>query len=105
MAIKYSEAYRSGWLMAAEDAVKKASQPKPSFGTSRMARPDVLDAQKSMNQLMRETLDRTGKPGRPSSGKTLVTLRLDPDVIAALKAGGKGWQPRANAMLRKALGL
>ena len=78
----------------------------PAFGTSRLARPDVLEAQKSMNKLMRETLDRIDRlPGRPPSGKTPVTLRLDPDVIDALKADGKGWQPRANALLRKALGI
>jgi uncharacterized protein (DUF4415 family) len=43
--------------------------------------------------------------GRPSTGKIIVTLRLDPDVVEALKADGAGWQPRANAHLRKALGL
>lgn len=54
---------------------------------------------------IRETIKRSSKPGRPRSGKELVTLRLDPDVISALKAGGVGWQPRANALLRKALRL
>jgi uncharacterized protein (DUF4415 family) len=34
-----------------------------------------------------------------------VTLYLDPDVLARLKADGKGWQTRANAALRLALGL
>lgn len=43
--------------------------------------------------------------GRPSTGKIVVTLRLDPDVVETLKASGPGWQPRANAMLRTALGL
>jgi len=43
--------------------------------------------------------------GRPSSGKVVTTLRLDPDVIEALKAGGPGWQSRANALLRAALKL
>ena len=37
--------------------------------------------------------------------KTRVTLYLDPDIIARLKQGGKGWQTRANAELRRALGL
>jgi uncharacterized protein (DUF4415 family) len=37
--------------------------------------------------------------------KTRVTLYLDPDVLARLKADGKGWQTRANAALRQALGL
>jgi uncharacterized protein (DUF4415 family) len=45
--------------------------------------------------------------GRPVSDnpKKQVTLRLDADVLARYKAGGKGWQSRVNADLRKALGL
>ena len=36
--------------------------------------------------------------------KKLVSLRLDPDVLERLKATGPGWQTRANAALRKAVG-
>ena len=45
--------------------------------------------------------------GRPplESPKQAIKLRLDADVVARLKAGGPGWQTRANAMLRKAVGL
>jgi uncharacterized protein (DUF4415 family) len=32
-----------------------------------------------------------------------VSLRLDPDVIEAFRAGGSGWQSRINAALRKHL--
>ncbi|HTU53353.1 MAG TPA: BrnA antitoxin family protein [Acetobacteraceae bacterium] len=35
--------------------------------------------------------------------KVLVSLRLDRDVIDRLKAGGRGWQTRANALLRRAV--
>ena len=56
-----------------------------------------------------EILQTHGKLGRPplpeSERKKRVTLHLDPDVLAALKAQGKGWQTRANAALRRALGL
>ena len=47
------------------------------------------------------------KRGRPPSERPKVstTIRLDPDVIDALKEGGKGWQTRANDLLRKGLGL
>lgn len=43
----------------------------------------------------------------PQKGPTkdLVSLRLDKDVLATLRAGGSGWQSRANEMLRKGLGL
>jgi uncharacterized protein (DUF4415 family) len=37
--------------------------------------------------------------------KVQVTVRFDADVIARLKKGGRGWQTRANDLLRKALRL
>jgi uncharacterized protein (DUF4415 family) len=53
-----------------------------------------------------ELLRRHGRPPLPEADrKTRVTLYLDPDVLARLKADGKGWQTRANAALRRALGL
>ena len=53
-----------------------------------------------------EILRRHGRPVLPEEvRKTRVTLYLDPDVLARLKADGKGWQTRANAALRRALGL
>jgi uncharacterized protein (DUF4415 family) len=41
--------------------------------------------------------------GRKPSGKQLVTLRIEPEVLAALRATGPGWQQRANDALRKAV--
>ncbi|MBA3810900.1 MAG: BrnA antitoxin family protein [Caulobacteraceae bacterium] len=35
--------------------------------------------------------------------KLLQTLRLDPDIVAYFKAGGRLWQSRINAVLRKAM--
>ncbi|MCY4479678.1 MAG: BrnA antitoxin family protein, partial [Rhodospirillales bacterium] len=48
-----------------------------------------------------------GRRGRPKSDVTKVrtTLRLDPDVLAAFRSGGPGWQSRINEALRKAMGL
>lgn len=45
--------------------------------------------------------------GRPPAErpKVAVKLRLDPDVVERLKQDGPGWQTRANAALRKAVGL
>ena len=47
------------------------------------------------------------KRGRPISGKTkvLTSIRLDPEVIEAFKAQGRGWQSRMNDALRTAAGL
>ena len=47
-------------------------------------------------------------PGRPPERdvpKQQVTLRLDADVLALFRSGGKGWQTRLNAALRKAVGV
>ncbi len=43
--------------------------------------------------------------GRPpvAATKQAVKLRLDPDVLAALRASGRGWQTRVNEMLRREL--
>lgn len=45
--------------------------------------------------------------GRPKlvQPKQQVSVRLDTDLLLALKAGGPNWQARMNAELRKALGL
>lgn len=45
--------------------------------------------------------------GRPPVDipKQQISLRLDPDVIAAYKRTGKGWQGRINEILRKAVKL
>jgi uncharacterized protein (DUF4415 family) len=40
--------------------------------------------------------------GRPASAitKAAISLRLDPDIVDAYKAGGEGWQTRMNDALR-----
>jgi uncharacterized protein (DUF4415 family) len=55
-----------------------------------------------------ERLIRPAKPGgRPKKAapKEAVNIRLDPDVLAYFRAGGRGWQSRINEALRKAAGL
>ena len=43
--------------------------------------------------------------GRPRQDKrrTMISLRVDPDVLTALRASGRGWQTRVNALLREAV--
>ena len=45
------------------------------------------------------------KRGRPKSAATKVstTIRLDADVLEALKSSGQGWQTRLNGILRSKL--
>ena len=53
-----------------------------------------------------EFIRKGGRPRLPASArKRRITLMLDPDVVEHFKAGGRGWQTRINAALRKALGL
>jgi len=47
---------------------------------------------------------------RPARGRPVVaikrpmlSMRVDPDVLAHLRASGKGWQTKVNALLRQAL--
>ena len=49
----------------------------------------------------------TRRRGRPklASPKEQISVRLDSDVLAALRASGPGWQARINQVLRKALGV
>lgn len=47
---------------------------------------------------------RRGRP-KSASAKVPVKLRLDPDVVAALRATGAGWQTRVNDTLRATLRL
>lgn len=45
-----------------------------------------------------------GRPALPvEDRKRHVTLRLSPDVIESLRATGRGWQARAEQMLRDGL--
>ncbi len=43
--------------------------------------------------------------GRPKAGaaKEQISVRLDPDVLARLRAAGPGWQSQVNTLLRGAL--
>lgn len=50
------------------------------------------------------TLKPRGRP-RAATTKEAVKLRLDADVLAALRASGDGWQTRINDALRASLAL
>ena len=52
--------------------------------------------------IVEDWLRRTrGKQKQPT--KVLVSLRLEREVVDRLRASGRGWQSRANDMLRKAV--
>lgn len=47
----------------------------------------------------------TRRVGRPPAAvvRPMLSMRLDPDVLSALRASGKGWQTRVQALLREAV--
>ena len=45
-----------------------------------------------------------GRP-RSAAAREQISVRLDPDVLARLRAAGPGWQSQINTILRQALGL
>ena len=47
---------------------------------------------------------RVGRPPK-ADAKVAVKRRLDPDLLAGLKATGPGWQTRANRILRERFAL
>jgi uncharacterized protein (DUF4415 family) len=57
--------------------------------------------------LTEEQLARMRRRGRPPKTvkKVPTTVRLDADVLAYFRRGGRHWQTRINAALRKAAGL
>lgn len=72
----------------------------PEWTEETFARAKPLSAFPELERIVK------GRPPLPAAErKRRVTLYLDPDVLDRLKDGGKGWQTRANAALRKALGL
>jgi uncharacterized protein (DUF4415 family) len=54
-----------------------------------------------------KTVAPTVQRGRPKAEvtKVPVKLRLDPDVLAVLRATGDGWQTRVNRILRERFAL
>lgn len=56
------------------------------------------------DELDGEKLVRRGRP-KAAATKEAVKLRLDADLLAALRATGDGWQTRINDMLRASMHL
>lgn len=71
--------------------------------------PEITDAQMAGARPFTEAFPalaegmRKNVGGRPRSAnpKVPVSIRLDQDIVAKLKATGPGWQSRVNEMLRR----
>jgi uncharacterized protein (DUF4415 family) len=44
-----------------------------------------------------------GRPALGEAGKQKVNIRISPDVLATLRASGRGWQTRVDDILRRAV--
>jgi uncharacterized protein (DUF4415 family) len=66
---------------------------------------DFKAARSAAEVLPAEFMAAARRPRGPQKAPTkqMVSIRLDHDVIEALRASGPGWQGRANDMLREAL--
>ncbi len=75
--------------------------------------PEMSDEEIANDRPFSEALPELGaameqaRRGRPPSEnpKQMVSIRLDRDLVTALRASGRGWQTRANEILREAMGL
>ncbi len=67
--------------------------------------PELTDAFfERADEYVGEKLVRRGRP-KAAVTKEAVKLRLDADLLAALRATGDGWQTRINDMLRASMHL
>jgi uncharacterized protein (DUF4415 family) len=82
-------------------------KPNPSL-VSR-DNPEWTDADfaraKPLAAVLPEMAAEARKVGRPRSEhpKVAISLRLDPDVVEAYKATGRGWQVQINKVLRASM--
>ncbi|WP_326542730.1 BrnA antitoxin family protein [Pseudorhodoferax sp.] len=76
------------------DAAGEVRELKPEdLATFRPAQ-DVLPAE------LQGTLGMRRRGPQKAPTKVVTTIRLDPDILAALKSSGPGWQTRVNDALR-----
>lgn len=67
----------------------------------------VMQGLDGLPKELRQAVLNTNLGGRPRSKnpKKLITVRLDPHIVTALRAKGRGWQTRLNAFLSNNVGL
>ena len=72
--------------------------------------PEMTSAHFAVAKRMRDVMPEVVEAFKRSRGrpkvelpKTRVSLRLDPEVVAAYRATGKGWQKRINDILARAV--
>ena len=87
-----------------KEANKITDPNHPDFDDNPPLSSEDIAKMRPVADVMPELTSKGRGPGRKAP-KIPVSVRLDPDVLDALKRGGDGWQTRANALLRKVLDL
>ncbi|MEM1066863.1 MAG: BrnA antitoxin family protein [Pseudomonadota bacterium] len=82
------------------ELVERSRRPK--------AAPGPLDrggARPGIAQVAPLPASQQGRGPQKKPTKVQISIRLDQDLVEALRNGGRGWQSRANSLLRQAVGL
>ena len=83
--------------------ILNSPEEEAAITAAAMADPDARPLTDEEWEEVRPTV-RVGRP-KAEVVKSPIKLRLDPDVLAALRQSGDGWQTRVNDMLRASLRL
>lgn len=81
----------------------RSPQPVPDAENPEWT-PEKFAKSKRFSELpdgLQEVLSRGKRGPQKAPTKTLISLRLSPDVLAALRATGKGWQATVDETLRR----
>jgi uncharacterized protein (DUF4415 family) len=86
--------------------VTVVANPKPEIAEKpAIMEPNIAPkpVEKTKPEIIEELRAEIARPvGRPRTGRKVVSMRLDIEVIAKWKATGPGWQARINECLKKA---
>jgi uncharacterized protein (DUF4415 family) len=85
-------------------ALSDPDNPPDILARSRPVSPERAEAIRARAKEAQASLIRRGRPPAAVT-KEIVTMRLDRDLLERLRADGRGWQTRANELLRKAVGI
>ena len=61
-----------------------------------------MDGKKATRGEFTQALVKRGRPVAEVT-KTPVKIRLDPEILQAMRASGRGWQTRVNALLKESV--
>ena len=84
----------------AEIAAAKEAAPATSTGSAEIDWSSAIVTHGGGVAATIAAIRRARGPGKKPS-KEQVAIRLDPDVLGAFRAGGRGWQTRMNAALKE----